>query len=101
MSNMPTCNVLDGIIEWRFDGVLHRLDGPARIWLAGHKEWWVNGKFHRENGPAIEWNNGANEWWFNGKCLGKNEEGFWALWEFLNDEQRSHWELLQWAPWVK
>jgi len=33
--------------------------------------------------------------------LGYGDEGFWALWEKLTEEERSNWKLLQWAPWVK
>jgi hypothetical protein len=67
-----------------------------------NKTWYnYNGLQHRIDGPAVEWNNGAKEWWFNGKYLGPNAFGFWALWERLTDEQRSDWKLLQHAPWVK
>ncbi|NJO58776.1 MAG: hypothetical protein HC836_10640 [Richelia sp. RM2_1_2] len=41
--------------EWRKDGVLHRIDGPAVIWPDGSKEWYKNGRLHRIDGPAIEW----------------------------------------------
>jgi len=40
-------------------------------------------------------------WYFNGGFLGLGDKGFWALWELLNEEERSDWKLLQWAPWVK
>jgi len=40
------------------DAVLHRTDGPARIYADGSQEWYLNGKRHRESGPARMWTNG-------------------------------------------
>jgi hypothetical protein len=57
----------DGTQEWRVDGLLHRLDGPARIWPDGHQEWWANGLLHRIAGPARIWPDGLQEWWVNGQ----------------------------------
>ena len=48
------------------DGNIHRLDGPAVIWVDGYKEWWVNGRHHRLDGPAIEWHDGRMSWYVNG-----------------------------------
>ena len=125
MSEEPQCKVLpNGTKEWRLNGKLHRSDGPAIEWFNGSKEWWFNGLRHRSDGPTIEWTDGHKEWWLNGKrhridgpavevadgtkewyfndeWLGLGDEGFWALWKLLNDEQRSDWKLLQHAPWVK
>ena len=56
----------NGAKEWRSNGKLHRLDGPA-IERPGGKEWWVDGKRHRLNGPAREWESGFKSWWVNGK----------------------------------
>ena len=36
----------DGTQEWRVDGKLHRLDGPAIIGADGRKEWWIYGKYY-------------------------------------------------------
>lgn len=41
-----------GTIEWVKDTVLHRINGPARIWDDGGEEWCINGHYHREDGPA-------------------------------------------------
>ena len=125
MNEESQCKVLpNGTKEWWHNGKRHRTNGPAIEWTDGHKEWWLNGKRHRTNGPAIEringikewWfrgkqhrtdgpalecANGTNVWWFYGKMLGYEDEGFWALWELLSEEERSDWKLLQWAPWVK
>ena len=38
---------------WYFHGLVHRENGPAKIWNDGSKEWWVNGKPHRLDGPAM------------------------------------------------
>ena len=53
--------------EWRQNGELHRMDGPAIEGANGYKEWWVNGKLHRTDGPAVEYSSGTKEWWVNGK----------------------------------
>jgi len=37
---------------WVQNGVLHRLDGPAKIWKNGSHGWYQNGVIHREDGPA-------------------------------------------------
>lgn len=50
----PTRSVTeDGIIEWRLNGQLHRIDGPAYEWSDGYKAWYFMGRLHREDGPAI------------------------------------------------
>ena len=43
----------DGVVEWRLDGQLHRMDGPAVEWPDGYRAWYFMGKLHREDGPAI------------------------------------------------
>ena len=59
----------DGIESWYDDdGQFHRENGPARIWLDGHKVWYKHGDRHREDGPAIEHHNGDKLWYLNGKC---------------------------------
>ena len=50
-------------------GQLHRVDGPAVEYAAGHKSWWLNGKFHREDGPAYEYANGDRSWYLQGKWI--------------------------------
>lgn len=42
--------------EWKCNGLLHREDGPARIYTNGTKQYFYHGVLHRENGPAIEAN---------------------------------------------
>jgi hypothetical protein len=53
--------------EWKFDGKLHREDGPAVEWVDGYKEWYINGEYHREGGPAVEYVSGDKYWYINGK----------------------------------
>jgi len=33
----------DGRVEWRFEGLLHRENGPAIEWADGTKSWLLNG----------------------------------------------------------
>jgi len=125
MNEESQCKILpNGNKQWWLNGELHRFEGPAIEWTDGHKEWWLNGKPHRTDGPAIEWADGDKEWrfegklhrtngpaveyvdndpswYFNGRWLGFGDVGFWALWDLLDEEQRSDWKLLQYAPWVK
>ena len=65
----PAVHSVDGSVEeWWFNGVLHRLDGPALM----HKnespleEWRIRGKLHRWDGPASIYP-GGEEWWVDGK----------------------------------
>jgi hypothetical protein len=59
-----------------------------------------NGYLHREDGPAIVWYNSdgsisEGKFSLNGELIGYNEEGFWALWDNLTEEQRKNPELLK------
>lgn len=42
----------DGTQEWRLDGALHRLDGPAWIHWSGFCKYFRFGYLHRSDGPA-------------------------------------------------
>ncbi len=48
------------------NGQLHKLDGPALIYVNGDKSWYKHGRRHRIDGPAIEWKK-VVEWYFEGK----------------------------------
>ncbi len=68
----PVMTSYDGgrIKEWRLNGKLHRLDGPAVkiVGRDGREEWWQNGKLHRLDGPAfVDKDSGQQEWHQNGK----------------------------------
>ena len=67
MSDEPTMTInAYGTKEWRQNGQLHRIDGPAIEWADGTKMWWQNDQRHRTDGPAIEYVDGRKEWWQNG-----------------------------------
>jgi len=63
--------------NWNADRVLHREDGPAKIWyyedgIKHHEEWYINGIYTRDNGPAVIWyyQNGEiqhEDWYTDGK----------------------------------
>jgi hypothetical protein len=57
----------DGIAEWRDDeGLLHRDDGPARVYPGGREEWFRHGRLHREDGPAVVHANGSVKYYVDG-----------------------------------
>ena len=58
--------ISDNVQAWKFNGKLHRVDGPAVVHTDGYEEWWLDGKRHRANGPAVTWPNGDQEWFVNG-----------------------------------
>lgn len=62
----------DGTKEWRVNGQLHRLDGPAVIKANGDKMWFFEDKLHRLDGPAVELRDGTKEWWKHGVQEGLN-----------------------------
>ncbi len=102
MNQEPECKIRpDGTKVWLLNSKWHRLEGPAIEYSNGSKAWWLHGKRHRLDGPAIEHSDGVGAWYLHGMWLGLGDVGFWALWEKLDGEQRSNWELLQRAPWVK
>jgi hypothetical protein len=80
------------------EGQIHRTDGPAVEFKNGHTEWYVNGERHRLNGPAIVWPDGDTSWYVNGECLGRNDKGFWNLWDTLAPEQKQDPTLLSYLP---
>lgn len=55
-----------GAVEYRLNGELHRIDGPAVITREGDEHWYLNGKRHRIGGPAIITRNGAEQHWISG-----------------------------------
>jgi hypothetical protein len=93
----PAIDYLDTLKEWWVDGERHRIGGPALIYSSA-EEWWVNNKLHRLNGPAVVDSDGRQGWHLNGKYLGLDDEGFWALWDLLDEEQREDEILLKFCP---
>ena len=59
------------------ESTLHRLDGPAVIWVDRTRQWWVNGKPHRLDGPAVEWSGGDREWAIDGLDIPGEEIEKW------------------------
>jgi len=68
-----------GVKSWYLNGLLHRVDGPARVWPGGTKVWYLHGKEHREDGPAEEWPDGQELWFLNNSNV--SEEEFKEVWE--------------------
>jgi hypothetical protein len=69
-NNQPICETDKyGDKRWYFNGMLHRVDGPAAEYANGTKYWCLNGQCHREDGPAIECANGDKFWYYQGKNL--------------------------------
>jgi hypothetical protein len=94
------------LMEWKDDeGKLHREDGPAYIkyYHDGriYESFWLNDTFHRRYGPARIWTNKKDpdyyedEYWHLGLYLGKSRDGFWKLWDFLNEEERKNPDILK------
>ena len=69
----PAIEHPNGSKSWHQNGKLHRLDGPAVEWPDGTKSWYQNGKLHRLDGPAVEWSDGGKEWYINGIKYNKKE----------------------------
>ena len=42
--------------------ILHREDGPARIWINGTESWWLDNNRYRVDGPAVIRTDGSYEW---------------------------------------
>ena len=64
MKNGPALIYIGLVQHWYKNGELHRLDGPATVFVAtGGEEWYKNGLCHRLNGPAIIKANGDVEFW--------------------------------------
>ena len=92
----------DGSQEWRYNGQLHREDGPALTTKSGDEisyyrkgklhrpykdgpaklgkggwEYYQNGILHNPDGYAVFKYNGPKEYWIDGKLLTKEE--FYAI----------------------
>jgi antitoxin component YwqK of YwqJK toxin-antitoxin module len=58
-------NADGNIFYYNEDGLLHREDGPARIYRSGSEFWYKNGVAHREDGPSSIYSSGSEEWKLN------------------------------------
>ena len=69
----PAVKCSDGYEEWCLNGKKHRVDGPAIKWSDGYESWYLNDKLHRVDGPAVKRPNGSEEYWLNGVEVTKEE----------------------------
>jgi hypothetical protein len=56
-------------ISWTRGGDLHRVGGPAVIFLNGTQQWYRHGKLHRDDGPAVIHPDGRLSWCQHGKYV--------------------------------
>lgn len=60
---------------YKLAGELHRLNGPAIIWVDGTELWYCSGQLHRDGGPAVVRTNGNNEYWEHGQRVANGSSG--------------------------
>jgi hypothetical protein len=92
----------DGSINTKFyklRGLLHREDGPASIsyypdGLISLEEYYRHGSLHRRDGAAIisysKLGKINDEIFQVTSYLGVGKNGFWALWDLLDENERMH-----------
>lgn len=88
---------LNNRIEYYNDeDLLHREDGPARIWDDGSKVWFINGQKHRVDGPAIEWSDGEEAWFQHNvlhrvdgpaRSWANGDKEYWINNQYLTEEE--------------
>jgi len=73
LSNVTCVKMSEALREsWYENGVIHRIEGPARIYSDGVEVWFFQGALHRSDGPAVEWDSPSpqeglsNRWYING-----------------------------------
>ena len=64
-ASSPTSDITGWMLWQTAEGELHRVGGPAVIWVDGYQEWYLHGKRHRIDGPAVILTDGTFEWWEN------------------------------------
>lgn len=52
--------------HWKFNGLTHRVGGPALEYADGGRVWYQGGLHHREDGPAVIRADGQMGWHRNG-----------------------------------
>ncbi len=57
----------DGYIAWHERDQLHRVGGPAWTWPDGYTAWYERGQLHRVDGPALDHPDGYNAWYERGQ----------------------------------
>jgi antitoxin component YwqK of YwqJK toxin-antitoxin module len=91
--------------EYYDNGFLHRVGGPAykrygedgKVLCIKHM---IRGNEHKKDGPAVIYYNydesiSFEEFWVSGKFLGQGREGFWRLWDKLNEKERNSIDILK------
>lgn len=87
--------------RWTDGGKLHRVGGPALIVCYDNgsvkfEKYYINGIQHRKDGPAlIDYTFSIEEYIIYNKRLGFGRDGFWALWETLDESERRNPLLLK------
>jgi hypothetical protein len=88
-------NIGDYSYEAYYDaqGVLHKEDGPARIWNDGVEEWYINGRLHRDNDlPAFKGRN-KQIWYQHGKVHRVGKPAVLYEYEGANHTKREEWHV--------
>jgi antitoxin component YwqK of YwqJK toxin-antitoxin module len=93
--------------EFYVHGKLHRDPGLGPAKIVYHKNWgtimfasfFTNGLRHREDGPSVinysrDGSICMELFHLDGKFIGNDKEGFWALWDSLNEEERKNPKIL-------
>lgn len=63
----------NGTIEWRQNGKLNRVGGPAVEGYDGYQAYYKNDMHHRLDGPAIIYADGREAYYINGQQLTKRQ----------------------------
>ncbi len=71
--------------EWHLNDLIHRDDGPARIWKDG-QAWCQNGKYHRTDGPAVIYSDGRKYWYIEGLGFCNFFNQFFPMKNFIKDK---------------
>ncbi len=66
-ASSPTSDITGWMLWQTAEGELHRVGGPAVIWVDGYQEWYLHGKRHRIDGPAVTDGHGYEAWYLNGE----------------------------------
>lgn len=87
------------------EGCFHRDDGPAKICYypdesVKYEIFLLNNRVHRIDGPAwISYSKSglinSELYYINGAYLGKDNVGFWALWDRLTKDERHNQLILK------
>lgn len=85
----------NGAYEYYILGNRHREDGPARLLPSGIIEYYQFGNLHREDGPAVIYPTGEEEYWLRGKHFTKEEYYNTAYWVNTGVATREEFELIQ------